>query len=55
MVNRLLRCSCGDHVDSGDVIIIRVFGHVEGYNRDTEVHIMSMLSEKGVIPRLYCR
>ena len=54
-VNSLLKCHLKQDTDDEDSVIVRLFGHVEGYNRDIEVHIMKMLSDRGVIPPLYCR
>ena len=55
--NVLLKCSAGegaaDDDDNEDKIIIRVFGDYHS-DRDSEVYIMRKLSDKGIIPPLYC-
>ena len=54
--NTLLKCSASKKAednDSKETVIIRVFGDFG--DRDSEVTIMRKLSEKGIIPPLYCR
>ena len=55
--NALLKCSTGekaaDDDDNEEKIIIRVFGDYPS-DRDSEVHIMKKLSDKGIIPPMHC-
>ena len=43
----------GDNYDH-DKVIIRVFGH-QLLHRESECELMRLLSEKGMIPPMYCR
>ena len=38
-----------------DDVILRVFGNVQGLNRDMEIEIMRTLSENEIIPPVYGR
>ena len=55
--NLLLKCSATDDAandDDQEKVVIRIFGHFP-FHRDSEVCIMRKLSEKDVIPLVYCR
>ena len=57
ILNHLLKCSANaaaENDDEQEKIIIRVFGNLP-VHRESEVHLMKMLSEQGVIPPLFCR
>ena len=56
LVNFLLRCSAHSDVedDGKESVIIRVFGDY-AFHRQSEVHFMTKLSEKNIIPPLFCR
>ena len=56
-MNFLLKCSPNADAEDDDTqekIIVRVFGDVP-FHRESEVNLMRMLSEKGIIPPVYCR
>ena len=40
--------------DDQEKVIIRVFGDFS-FHRDSEVHLMRLLREKGMAPPVYCR
>ena len=57
-LNVLVKCSANaaaEEDDRREKVIIRVFGDVLPFHRDSEVHLMRLLSEKGIIPPVYCR
>ena len=57
-MNFLLKCSATKDDDAAnedqEKIVIRVFGPMS-FHRESEAHIMRMLSEKGMIPPVYCK
>ena len=40
--------------DDQEKVIVRVFGDVP-FHRESEAHLMRMLSENGIIPPVFCR
>ena len=57
-LNFLLKCSANDDTaaDNGqEKIIIRLFGSLPGFHRESEVYFMKMLSGKGITTPVYCR
>ena len=57
-MNFLLKCSANTDVecdeDGQERIVIRVFGEIE-LHRESEIYFMRKLTEKGIIPPIYCR
>ena len=57
-INYLFKCSLKTaslDMDDNRALVVRVFGEVKHFNRESEVELMNLASEGGVIPALHCR
>ena len=53
-----VRCDSVDYEEDEDAVVIRVFGEhgiSQNFHRDSEVDLMCLAAEKGVIPPIFCR